>query len=492
MGIRKIVDRIPCESHSLPIFAVENITVHNARIDRFEVKFDKLKLCYQREPQFDSIMLGLRRNNLFFQAGGRNQSHFSIRDDNLISCEPFKFNPWRSGRVGNYSRSFDIKFNCNLNRFIAHQHLFLNKQRTERNTRLSQVTAEEAFICNPDTEEYLKSKSLDKNDNYLVHGFWEEGQDFTYWLEHYFNQLHDLLLENLGVEIEAPSSLSADEMQELLQQHRTTAVLDFAHWFIPYLEIAWDFKHDDAIGFVKRIEPAFRRASRVFLRNEYIVAGGDEALLPENQDSTSIERVNNTYGLTARISKHLSLRLYAKTCHRVRMEVVLHHPRKGLNEFVRRYTKGTKERPFAANAPMHGLPYNIAAFTHFAAEHIAVPFFEGIEIASPNTFSLPQYIAPEHLKRFLQVLYKSTDGKPEVGARFLEMLSLHGSIVRTGDAAIDYLTDCLVKARIMRRISTAKRERTEVHLFCFTQDYLSLQHLSYEDFLRVFYSLMKK
>ncbi len=489
MSIRKITDRVLSESHSLPTFSVENITVHHARVDRFEVKFDQLKIHYRREPQFDSITSAMR-DSLLFQVEGQKQDSFSIRKDFIVSCEPFKFG-WQSGREGNYHRPFSIKFNGNLNRFIAHQPIFSNESCTRRNPNWSQTTAaEEAFIGSPEVESRLSSAALDTNDNYLVRGYWDEGQDFTYWLERYFSQLQSLMLANMGIDTGLASNASADDIPDLLAQEGKVAVLDFSNWFVPYLEICWDFKSSNAIGFIKRIEPAFRRASREFIRNEYAVADEDDAL-PENQDPVSIERINNTYALTAKISKHLSIRLYAKTRQRIRMEVVFNARRKGLNEFVRRYTGGTKATPFCTDAPIHGLPYNIAGFAHFAVEYVARPFFEAVTSLDAAAQGMPADIPVERLERFLEVLHRATDGNTKTGARLLEILSQHGSIVRTGDAALDHPIDCLVNAKILQRITTARREPPKNHLFGFTPDYQSLQHLSCEGFLRVLYEKMR-
>lgn len=336
MAIRPYSQRTTIPEYAgLPVFAVENVTIANARIDKFEIVFPRHQIEYSNVERFREYLREVALEDSLFSLYNP-----SPNVSRATRAEGLQF---RAGRVfggkriyfkpiyGSNRRRFTIKLQCNFSRFAANNDIETMEQLPPMDwddyeedgfPRLSftntPYTSHRILEVNKARLNNYKRQSLDGNDNWMQSRIWQATQNIEQYFESYVLSCIDYIENEFFfplTPLDIPSYIRRDvgisyewlPNPALLEELGIMPIFDWSGFVINRAEIYHEFQHDNAIDFMRYIAPRIREIAPII----------NEAEHPYIREG----RTYNAPSITVQLTRGIYLCVYAKTMNRTRWEI---------------------------------------------------------------------------------------------------------------------------------------------------------------------------
>jgi len=333
MAIRQRIIRTP-EYEGLPEFTVGNVTVANARVDKFEMVFPRHQIEYQNIERFREYLGELSEPGSLF--GVYNPGIGITRP---INAEALQF---RAGRVftgklisfrGIYNqpdrRRFTIKLIFNFSRFAANntatamQHLpavsWLGAE-TDGYPRIDTYIPPDTITLekNDAILNALEQQSLDRSNNWMLGNVWQASNNIEQKVASYIAACIDYIENQFFLPLfpqDYPTRIYHGQEPfghwginpDLLPLTGILPIFDWSGFIINRAEVYHEFRHENAVDFMRYIAPRIREIAPI---------------IREREHSYTIEgRTYDSPTITVELSRGIYLCVYAKTMHRTRWEI---------------------------------------------------------------------------------------------------------------------------------------------------------------------------
>jgi hypothetical protein len=319
----------------LPEFDVANVTIDNARVDKFEIVFPNHQIEYRNIDKFREYLQSMvLPSGLFSLYNPKPNAARAVRSEGL---------QFRAGRVftgkriyfkltsAANRRRFAIKLQLNLSRFAANNDL-------ETLTHLPAVDWDEydeqgyprLNLANiPFTGHRILEKNetrlnshieqaLDRNDNWMRGAIWQATHNAEQYAESYIAACLDYIEDQFFFplnSLDIPVRVANDGLPRIWDANPAlleteAGVMPIFNWsgfIINRAEVYHEFRHENAIDFMRYIAPRIREIAPII----------NEATHPHVKEG----RTYDAPSVTVQLARGIYLCVYAKTMHRTRWEI---------------------------------------------------------------------------------------------------------------------------------------------------------------------------
>lgn len=349
------------------------------------------------------------------------------RGNALGRVQPIRNGNWlfsghlKHGRTYDNQRMVSLQLTINPTRFAEHCY-----QRFAPSTLddISTISAYDLLHCDPTTFTRIARCTLDGNDNYLSSNAW-----LTYVSRHwssfvllYTTRICELVEHDFNRRSEETEGGDAPTLR--LQRPGDTSPS------FGYVEQYIEFHVDDALNAYRYLERRILQASSSHFQNNMLTTG----------------RNGNASWVTCQITRYVTLKLYAKSSTRLRLELEYHGPSSGSNRSLNQIVRQEHRQGFGSYVGQ------LDALRHDAVERLSHALRAiGTDLDLIATPDLSTTLA-----NFVFELCSSRYPRCQIN-EFVRILFAEGSIDCSGNRGLRIIADALTRKEILRPVSLATR-----------------------------------